>query len=127
MGTTFVTLGRIANGETDRTHELGFLMRDPMPELWLRLLALQIEDPVSHDPERGALIRRIRDQWLLASRGYFNGCVPHGFPEAVETDAGGDIVRRAVLAAASALERAPNALGWRSEPHGLLGPLARRP
>src|SRR5262249_32656184 len=110
MGSTFVTLGRIANGETDRANELGFWMHDAMLELWLRFLALQIEEPVPDDPDRGALIRRIRDQWLLASRFHFVGCVPHGLKEAAETDAGVDIVRRAVLSAASALERAPDTL-----------------
>lgn len=54
----------------------GFWMRDPLLELWLRLATLHIDDPT----EPG-LANTIRDQWHLASRGFFNGCVPHGLEE----------------------------------------------
>jgi hypothetical protein len=92
VGTTFVGIG-------DR----GFWMRDSVLELWLRFLALHIEDPV----ESGSLATRIRDQWLLASRGFFNGCVPEGLEEAVSTPEGEALVRAAIHSLLGALEAAP--------------------
>ena len=55
-------------------------MRDGMLELFLRLLALHLEDPVRQQPH---VVRKIRDNWLLASRGYFGGCVPTNLEESV--------------------------------------------
>ena len=83
--------------------ETGFWMRDGVLELWLRLLALHVEDPT----EPGTLAGEIRDQWLLASRGFFNGCVPHGLEEAVATKEGEEIVRKAIASLLRALEAAP--------------------
>src|SRR5262245_25545785 len=92
MGTTFVSLeGR------------GFWMKDGILELWLRLLALHIEDTI----EPGSAAGKIRDQWLLASRGYFNGCVPEGLQEAVSTPAGEKLVRLAIHSLLEALAVAP--------------------
>ena len=95
MGTTFVGIG-------DR----GFWMRDSILELWLRLLALHVEDPV----ESGSLPTRIRDQWLLASRGFFTGCVPDGLEEAVSTPEGEALVRAAIRSLLEALGAAPSHL-----------------
>lgn len=95
MGTTFVGIG-------DR----GFWMRDSILEIWLRFLALHIEDPV----ESGSLATEIRDQWLLASRGYFIGCVPDGLEEAVSTPEGEKLVRSAIHSLLNALKKAPNYL-----------------
>lgn len=95
MGTTFVGIG-------DR----GFWMSDTLLELWLRLLALHVEDPV----ESGSLHTRIRDQWLLASRGFFNGCVPDGLEEAVATPEGEAIVRAAIHSLLAALRGSPGYL-----------------
>lgn len=95
MGTTFVGIG-------DR----GFWMRDSMLELWLRLLALHVEDPV----ESGTVATKIRDQWLLASRGFFNGCVPDGLEEAVSTPEGEVLVRAAIHSLLEALRAAPGRL-----------------
>lgn len=75
MGTSFVGIGEPRRG---------FWMSDGVLELWLRFLALHVEDPV----ESGSLETRIRDQWLLASRGFFGGCVPVGLEEAVSTPRG---------------------------------------
>lgn len=83
MGTTFVGLGEPRRG---------FWMTDSMLELWLRLLALHVEDPV----EPGLMAAKIRDQWLLASRGFFTGCVPDGLAEAVATPEGEALVRDAI-------------------------------
>ena len=69
MGSFFVT----ADGEH------GFSMRDGHAQLWLRLLALHIPEPINTDSEAMHLVsHQIRDQWLLASKGFFNGCVPSG-------------------------------------------------
>lgn len=65
MGTTFVTLDPSP----------GFWMSDSMLELWLRLLALHLPEPTDEEAEAATL--PIRNQWLLASRGYFTGHVPH--------------------------------------------------
>jgi hypothetical protein len=95
VGTTFVGIG-------DR----GFWMRDSVLELWLRLLALHVEDPV----ESGSLATKIRDQWLLASRGFFIGCVPEGLEEAVSTPEGEALVRAAIHSLLEALKAAPSHL-----------------
>jgi hypothetical protein len=92
VGTTFVGIG-----------ERGFWMQDSVLELWLRFLALHIEDSV----ESGSLARKIRDQWLLASRGYFVGCVPEGLEEAVSTPEGEALVRAAIHSLLDALKMAP--------------------
>ena len=73
-------------------------MRDGMLELFLRLLALHLEDPVREQPH---VVRRIRDNWLLASRGYFGGCVPTCLDESVSTPEG----REAVIAGIESLRR----------------------
>jgi hypothetical protein len=49
----------------------GFWSRDALLKAWLRILSLHMEDEVykpgwQHD---------LRDKWLLASAGYFNGCI----------------------------------------------------
>ena len=96
VGTSFV-----------RISDSGFWIQDSLLELWLRLLALHIEDPV----ESGAVATTIRDQWLLASRGYFGGCVPDGIEEAVSTVEGAALVRAAVHSLLEALALAPSRLG----------------
>lgn len=95
MGTTFVGIG-----------DSGFWMSDGLLELWLRFLALHVEDPV----ESGSLATKIRDQWLLASRGFFMGCVPEGLEEAVSTLEGEVLVRAAIHSLLDALKAAPNQL-----------------
>jgi hypothetical protein len=78
-------------------------MSDSVLELWLRFLALHVEDPV----ESGSVATRIRDQWLLASRGSFQGCVPEGLAEAVATPEGDALVRAAIHSLLEALKSAP--------------------
>jgi hypothetical protein len=95
MGTTFVRIG-----------ERGFWMRDSILELWLRFLALHVEDPV----ESGTATAKIRDKWLLASRGFFGGCVPDGLQDAVSTAAGAALVRTAIHSLLQALAAAPEYL-----------------
>jgi hypothetical protein len=96
VGSSFVSI-------SDR----GFWVRDSLLELWLRLLALHIEDPV----ESGTVATTIRDQWLLASRGEFGVCVPDGLEEAVSTGEGAALVRAAVASLLEALAAAPSRLG----------------
>ena len=101
MGTSFVT--------TDDQH--GFWMRDSILEVWLRLLALHIREPNENDSARTReAAKQIRDQFLLASKGYFVGCVPHGLEEAVSTPEGATLVRSAVDSLLQALEKAPKEL-----------------
>lgn len=82
-------------------------MRDSVLELWLRMLALHIEDP---SKEEEVVARKIRDNWLLASRGYFNGWVPVRLEEAVSTEKGRDIVVRATNSLLDALAKSPEIL-----------------
>jgi hypothetical protein len=93
MGTTFVNIG-----------DKGFWMRDHMLELWLRLLALHLEDPVVS----GSAAITIRDKWLLASRGYFNGYVPHCLDEAISSVEGRLLVENAVHSLMKALSEGPD-------------------
>ncbi|MBO0725936.1 MAG: hypothetical protein J2P52_10075 [Blastocatellia bacterium] len=95
MGTTFVSV-----------NDKGFWMRDGVLELWLRLLALHVEE----SPEEEFVGRNIRDNWLLASRGYFMGCVPDGLEDAVSTDEGRDVVIRAIRSLIDALKKGPEML-----------------
>lgn len=97
MGTTFVTLSREVSETTP-----GFWIRDGMLELWLRLLALHLPEPTNKG-EFGATIV-IRNQWLLASRGYFNGCVPDGLAEACATSEGRSVVCMAIDSLLTALQ-----------------------
>jgi hypothetical protein len=96
MGTTFVTLSRDVSG-----NEPGFWMRDALLELWLRLLALHLPEPTDSGEYQATL--KIRNQWLLASRGYFGGCVPHGMEDACETQEGRTVVRLAIDSLLAAL------------------------
>jgi hypothetical protein len=98
MGTSFVSI-----------NDKGFWMRDSVLELWLRLLVLHIEDP----SEAGGGVRQIRDQWLLASRVHFNGCVPVCLEEAVSTEEGHDIVVQAINSLLDALAKSPEILDHR--------------
>ena len=95
MGTSFVEIG--GNG---------FWMQDSVLELWLRLLALHVEDPADDSP----LTRRIRDSWLLASRGHFGGCIPDDLAAFVSTPEGHAIVLRAIGSLKRALENGPELL-----------------
>src|SRR5260221_8045307 len=97
MGTSFVEI----NGK-------GFWMQDSILGLWLRLLSLHTEDPSDDTPLAG----RIRDNWLLASRGYFVGCVPHNLEETVATAEGRAIVLDAITSLKSALEAGPALLDY---------------
>ena len=91
MGTSFVHIG-----------EKGFWMQDSILEVWLRLLALHIEDD-----DEVSVGRKIRDGWLLASRGYFVGCVPHGLEDAVSTSEGREIVLAAIDSLMQSLRKGP--------------------
>lgn len=96
MGTTFVTLEEGISG-----NEPGFWMRDAMLELWLRLLALHLPEPTNDGKHEATL--KIRNQWLLASRGYFNGFVPHNMEEACATAEGREVVGIAIESLLNAL------------------------
>jgi len=97
MGTTFVTITEGTTGE-----EPGFWMRDAMLELWLRLLSLHL--PVPTDDGENAATTEIRNRWLFASRGYFNGCVPHDMEFACSTPQGRAVVRKAIDSLLTALK-----------------------
>ncbi|WP_149344643.1 hypothetical protein [Neorhizobium sp. P12A] len=94
MGTSFITLGRDRSGIATSTHSkmVGFWANDSLLELWLRLLALHIDEPSSAS-DYG---HKIRTQWLLASKHHFVGAVPHDLEEFTATTEGFDIVRKAV-------------------------------
>jgi hypothetical protein len=96
MGKTFVS-GRPGNG---------FWMNDSMLELWLRFAALHITDSV----EDHSLPHTIRNEWLLASRGYFNGCVPLSLDENVSTQEGKTVVLDAINSLLISLREAPGTL-----------------
>jgi hypothetical protein len=98
MGTTFVTLSREASDE-----EPGFWMHDGMLELWLRLLAFHLPEPTDSGEHRATVA--IRNQWLLASRGYFGGCIPHGMEQACAAPEGRAVVRIAIDSLLAALQR----------------------
>ncbi|HEX3357936.1 MAG TPA: hypothetical protein VHS31_13270 [Tepidisphaeraceae bacterium] len=101
MGTSFVT----ADGEH------GFGMRDGILELWLRLLSLHIPEPADADSDTVHQVsRQIRDKWLLASKGYFNGCVPCGLENAVATPEGRTVVRCTIDSLRAALLKMPPTL-----------------
>ena len=112
MGTTFVTL-RDEAPEEDR----GFWMSDGMLEIWLRLLAFHLPEPTDSGEYKATL--EIRNQWLLASRGYFNGCVPHGLEDACATKEGRAVVRAAIDSLLAAMQQARTPLD--AETLNLLG------
>jgi hypothetical protein len=53
---------------------------------------------------------QIRNQWLLASRGYFGGWVPHGTEEASATPDGRTVVRMAIDSLLTEFQRASTPL-----------------
>jgi hypothetical protein len=77
-------------------------MQDSMLELWLRLLALHLPEPT--DGGENSATPNIRDQWLLASRGYFTGCVPHGLEDACILNGGKAAMRSAIASVLGALQ-----------------------
>ena len=95
MGTSFVSI-----------NDKGFWMRDSMLTLWLRLLALHLEEPTKD----GIIERNIRDKWLLASRGFFPGCIPDDLEDAVSTDEGRQVVIGAIKSLISTLAKGPKTL-----------------
>lgn len=48
---------------------------------------------------------KIRNQWLLASRFYFGGCVPHGMEDGCASEEGRTVVRMAIDSLLAALRR----------------------
>ena len=101
MGTSFVSI--------DGEH--GFWMRDGVLELFLRLLALHIPEPTNSDtPKTHEVTRQVRDQWLLASKGYFQGCVPSRLEEAAATEEGRTVIRTATLSFREALRKSPQSI-----------------
>ena len=85
-------------------------MSDGILELWLRLLALHIEEPTLTDAT--SLGRKIRDQWLLASRGFFMGCIPVNLDEAVSTPESRALVVAAIESLICAAKKAPAGLDY---------------
>lgn len=112
MSTTFVTLGRSVDGqvaERASDKEVGFWMRDEDLGLWLRLLSLHVDDPPP-DEARRSCARDIRNEWLLASRWNFAGCIPHSLDTFTSTEPGAGIAREAVRSLLAALACGPDTL-----------------
>ena len=78
-------------------------MRDGMLELWLRLLALHLPEPTDDGQHQATL--KIRNQWLLASRGYFGGWVPHDLANICATKEGMDVVHKAIRSLLAILKK----------------------
>ena len=97
MGTTFVSLNK-----------KGFWIKDGVLEVWLRFLSLHLEDPATENDHK--IITPIRNQWLLASRGYFNGCVPISLDEDLQTEKGKEIIVRTIHDFLKTLDTAPEEL-----------------
>lgn len=95
MGTSFVEV-----------NDQGFWMRDSILELWLRLVALQFDEPAKDD----TVIRALRDEWLLASSGHFNGCVPLDLDADLATDEGKKIIIESIEKLLVLLRKSPEKL-----------------
>lgn len=92
MGSSFVHIG--GNG---------FWMRDGMLELWLRLAALHLEDQVDDH----SAVHTIRNEWLLASRGFFGGAIPFHLADNIATPEGRQAVVDAIHALQTELKKSP--------------------
>jgi hypothetical protein len=64
--------------------------------------SLDLPEPTDNGQRQATL--KIRNQWLLASRGYFGGCVPHGMQDACSTQEGRALVRTAINSLLTALQ-----------------------
>ncbi len=84
----------------------GFWMRDSVLELWMRFVAMHFPEPTKGD----TLISPIRDQWLLASRGYFQGCIPIDLDANLSTEEGRKLVVGAIESLLVCLRKAPEKL-----------------
>ncbi len=103
MGTSFVTITAGTTGD-----EPGFWMRDSMLELWLRLLSLHLPEPNDHGEHKAT--PEIRKRWLVASRGYFNGHVPHDMEFACSTPENRAVVEMSIKSLMSAIEKSNSTL-----------------
>ncbi len=99
MGTSFVYITPVSQSGADT---FGFWIHDSILALWLRLLALHLPNP--HDDGTYKVSLDIRNQWLVASLGCFQGCVPHGMEDACATSEGREVVRIAIKSLNDALE-----------------------
>jgi hypothetical protein len=89
---------------------MGFWMEDALLELWLRLMALHVREPGPKADEALA----VRNQWLLASRLHFNGCVPHALEAATATPEGLSLVKKAILSLSHALSHVEEPLHFQT-------------
>jgi len=99
-----ITLGAPPAADAE---EVGIWMRGEVLELWLRLLAVHVEDPAPQEAKRLCFAREVRHQWLLASREYSRSMVPPGIAELCVKPLGMEIVRNAIRPLGTALERPP--------------------
>lgn len=90
----------------DGSDRPGFWVIDRFLEVYLRFLLQHLEN----SPEADSPSHAIREQWHLASTGYFGGFVPHGFEEAVGTPEGERITLAAIHSLTAALKNAPEKL-----------------
>ena len=77
----------------------GFWMNDSILELFLRFAALHIED----SQEQYSLAHRIRDDWLLASRGFISGSSMLSLDVDTATEEGRQVVLSAIASLLEAL------------------------
>ncbi len=100
MGSTFISI-----------NDNGFWVRDGIIELWLRLAALHIEEPgdnMSHEDTN--IVYDARNKWLLASMGYFSGCVPDYIDEISRTKTGKELILKTCRKLMDNLRRSSPAL-----------------
>jgi hypothetical protein len=88
MSTSFVSINR-----------KGFWMNDSILELFLRFAALHIED----SQKEHSLAHRIRDGWLLASRGFMSGASLLYLDADTATEEGRQVVLNAIESLLEAL------------------------
>jgi hypothetical protein len=81
----------------------GFWIHDGLLEIWLRFLALHLEDPI----EPVSLGAKMRNQCLFASRGYGMGWVPFDLEEVVSSEEGKSLIRSAINSLLEAFKGAP--------------------
>ena len=89
MGSTFVEF-----------NQKGFWANDSILELWLRLLAWHLDEPSNDEVN----IKLIRNQWLLASRGFFQGCVPVELDSLIKTSSDSQVIEKAIASLVESLK-----------------------
>jgi hypothetical protein len=91
--------------------EHGFWVADGLLCPWLRMLALNLREPMRDDSaETVSLIKSVRDRFLFVSKGYCMGWAPIKLEETFATPEGKEVVRAAIITLLDFLSRAPETL-----------------